>query len=103
MAKAKKKNTRTKKAPATMEVPPPAQKVTAKAKREPNVVTKPNANGDLTCPRCGECKYIIHRYTSSMGRKQYTCISPTCTKNRARGRGFIVFSDGGTYPKKSLV
>ena len=77
------------------------KQVTRKApeKREPNIVAKKTANGEMVCPRCNTPGHIFHRYTSSSGRKQYTCTSQQCMDGRLRGRGFVVLECGKTYPK----
>ena len=69
-------------------------------KREANIVTKPKQDGSILCPRCGAgSEDFILRYTSTSGRKQYTCMSEACRAVRSKGRGFVVFANGMTYPR----
>ncbi len=87
-------------APKKKSEPKATRKPPAK-KREPNIVTKPKTDGSILCPRCGAgCKDIVLRYVSTSGRRQYTCQSAECRKVRKNGRGFVMFENGMTYPRK---
>jgi transcription elongation factor Elf1 len=73
-----------------------------KKRREECIVTRPDENGNIKCPRCGDDQSLDLKRVSTAGVKYYFCWSETCKNSgvrKGRGRSFVIRSDKSTWPK----